>query len=102
MFKYMDIFAWMLVIGALIGAVFNSCGRYLLSFKIWMLTNLLFFIYNLAKKDYAQAFLFFAYFLISVNGWHNLHKSHTVKSNHSRTQKNEKLANKKTKAQKTR
>ena len=87
----------MLVIGALTGAVFNSCGKLLVSYKIWVLTNLCLCILNFLKYEYAQAFLFFAYFLTSVNGWYNLNTKSTnykaCKTKSSRThKKNEKLA----------
>lgn len=90
-------FVWMLVIGALTGAVFNSFGKLLVSYKIWVLTNFCLCILNFLKDEYAQAFLFFAYFLTSVNGWYNLNTKSTnykaCKTKGSRThKKNEKLA----------
>lgn len=65
----MELFAWLVVFTALGGAVLNSYGCYLLSFQTWTFTNLTLFIINAIKKDYAQAFLFFAYLLTSINGW---------------------------------
>ena len=65
----MEFFAWLVVFTALGGAVLNSYGCYLLSFQIWTFTNLTLCGINVIKKDYAQAFLFFAYLLTSINGW---------------------------------
>lgn len=76
----MDFFTWALVLSALLGAVLNSCGRYLPCFKIWTVTNLFLFFINLVKSDYAQAFLFFAYFLTSLYGWHNLQNKITIRN----------------------
>ena len=66
----MEVFAWFVVIAALGGAVLNSIGWYLLSFQVWTATNLILCVLNLIKRDYAQGFLFFAYLLTSINGWH--------------------------------
>lgn len=68
----MELFAWLVVLTALGGAVLNSYGCYKLSFQIWTATNAILCLMNLIKKDYAQAFLFFAYLLTSINGWYKL------------------------------
>lgn len=68
-FFNMELFAWLVVSVALCGAILNSYGFYLLSFQIWTITNLTLCCLNLAKRDYAQGFLFFAYLLTSINGW---------------------------------
>lgn len=87
MLEYMDErIVWILVAGALVGAWFNSCGKYLLSFEIWTVTNALLCISNLKQKNYAQAFLFLAYFFTSVNGWYNLQKQPTTRKNKKGTQ----------------
>ena len=65
----MELFAWLVVGVALGGAFLNSSGFFLLSFQIWTATNLTLCIINLIKRDYPQAFLFFAYLLTSINGW---------------------------------
>lgn len=91
----MDVlFAWTLVIGALVGAVFNSYGKYLICYRIWVVTNFFLCIANFRDEDYAQAFLFFAYFLTSINGLYNLHKTQSEgksQKKRSRTHKNDKL-----------
>jgi hypothetical protein len=52
---------------ALIGAYLNSHG-YKLSFLIWMATNTIFALHNWQIGEWQQATLFFAYFMISLNG----------------------------------
>jgi hypothetical protein len=69
-FIFMELFAWLLVGFALYGALLNSNGQALRSYKVWLFSNAGFVAYNAVIGSYAQCALFFAYFLIAVNGYH--------------------------------
>ena len=62
-----QIISWTLTIAALIGVVLNI-KRKRICFHIWMVTNAGWALVDLSRGIYAQAFLFFIYFLLAIWG----------------------------------
>lgn len=57
-FIFMELFAWLLVGFALYGALLNSNGQALRSYKVWLFSNAGFVAYNAVIGSYAQCALF--------------------------------------------
>lgn len=66
----MDFTLLVVTIVAIIAGYLNSCGKKL-GFLLWCGTNTAFFINNMMIGQYEQAFLFFVYLGLAMNGVRN-------------------------------
>lgn len=60
--------AWLIDIIAISGN-FYIIKKNPFGFVLWVISNILFIVYNLYKESNAQAFLFFVYGLFAIYGW---------------------------------
>lgn len=63
----MEAILFLTTLFAIWGAYLNSMGK-VVGFAIWIVTNLIFVLNNIMIEQWAQAFLFFIYTMISING----------------------------------
>lgn len=61
---------WFVTVIAIIAAIGNACGKGW-SFALWIITNSIWFIYNLFSFDYSQATQYFIFIVISILGLYN-------------------------------
>ena len=55
----------------LTGAYVNACGKILLSYKIWLISNAFFIWYNFAINSPSQIISNFCYFIFAIIGYIN-------------------------------
>lgn len=60
-------FAWLVTAIALYGTYLNACGERK-GFYYWLVSNACFCAINLGHAQYAQGFLFAAYFVLAIKG----------------------------------
>ena len=61
-------------IAGLIGGYFNARNKILLSYKIWLITNLFFVWYNLQINSMSQVLSNICYFFLAIIGYLNYKK----------------------------
>lgn len=66
-----ELIAIMFSVLGLIGAYLNAHGRILLSYQIWLGTNLFFVFYNFEINSWSQVFSNLCYFVLAVIGFKN-------------------------------
>jgi len=59
--------SWFFVGLCIIGSIANICKLWW-SFALWSVCNVYLIVHNYLRKEYAQAFLFFVYLIISLYG----------------------------------
>ena len=60
---------WVAVALAVLGLILNA-QKILYCWPIFILSNVIFFIYFLQKKEYSLIFLTFVYFCVNIYGWY--------------------------------
>lgn len=61
---------WLIVVIALVGIVLNVRRKWQ-GFLFWLVSNAWWCVHNIAIGEYAQAVLFFVFWVLSVYGIHN-------------------------------
>jgi nicotinamide riboside transporter PnuC len=64
----MEVFGWILICAALYGMYLNSTKRIISSYKIWLVANIGFVIFNIYHDIWLQAVLFFVYTILVIHG----------------------------------
>lgn len=67
----LEMTATIFAVAGLIGGYFNARGKVLLSYKIWLVTNLFFVWYNFEITSISQIFSNICYFFLAIIGYLN-------------------------------
>lgn len=67
----LEFIATLFALAGLAGGYLNAVGQVLISYKIWLITNLFFVWYNLEISSPSQILSNFCYFILAVVGYLN-------------------------------